>query len=107
MAKQRSRVAQEAREAQQRAADVQRKIKELNEQISNPQKHFIPKSDERTQSTVEKFRRYFTMDRATAIHRKPTRAEVRNHRNIAIFWAVLAFIVIIYVFMMLLKLLKS
>jgi hypothetical protein len=107
MGKQRSRVAQEAREAQQRAADVQRKIKELNEQISNPQKHFLPKADERTQSTVERFRRYFTVDRAAAIQRKPTRSEMRAQKNRAIFWAALAFIIIIYVSMKLLKLLKS
>ncbi len=94
MRKRDSRVAQEAREAQQRAQAVDRKIKELSTHIANPQKYFTPKLDERTQSTVERFRRYFFLDKVVSRveKRKPTRAEMRAHRSRAVTWAILAFI---------------
>lgn len=99
MASRDSRVAQEAREAQQRAQEVQRKIKDLSTQIANPQKYFTPKPDERSQSTVERFRRYFALIRpeSRAETRKPTRAEKRAQRNTTIVLAILAFILLIWV----------
>ncbi len=99
MRKRDSRVAQEAREAQQRAQEVQRKIKQLSTHIANPQKYFTPKPDERTRSTVERFRRYFALDRITPAveKRKPTRAEMRSHRSWAITYSIIAFIVLMYV----------
>jgi hypothetical protein len=96
MSKDRSRVAQEAREAQQRAAEVQKKIRDLSTQLSDPQKHFAPKPNEKTQSTVERFRRYFNLD-ATSDRiekRKATRAEMRAQRNQAIVWTLVALFVI-------------
>ena len=94
MGKRDSRVAQEAREAQQRAQEVQRRIKELSTHIANPQKYFTPKPDERTRSTVERFRRYFALDKLTSRveKRKPTRAEMRAMRGRAVTWAILAII---------------
>ncbi len=98
MAKNQSRVAQEAREAGQRAAQLQRQIKKLSSQINNPEKHFVPKSDEGARSAVEKFWRYFTANRGAVVgRRKATRGEMRAQRNRAIFWAVVAFIATVVV----------
>jgi len=93
MAKNQSRVAQEAMEAERQAAQLQRQINKLSSQINNPEKHFVSKSDERAQSAVEKFWRYFTTNRGAVVERrKATRREMRAQRNRAIFWAVVAFI---------------
>ena len=99
MRKHRSRVAEEAKEAQQKSAEVEQKIRELSDQISNPKKYFgEPKADDRTKSTVERFRRYFVVDEGTHIEkRKPTRAELRAERNRAIFWAVVAIFLLILI----------
>jgi hypothetical protein len=103
MDKNQSRVAQEAKEAERRSAEVQKKIHHLSEQIANPEKHFSRKND-RTQSAVERFRRYFTLDQATHIEkRKPTRAEMRVQRNRAIAWVMIAFILLFFVFLRICK----
>ena len=93
MGKPPSRVAQEAQEVGQRAAQVQKEIRELKTQLLNPQKHFGKRSDERTESAIQRFRRYFTVYRTSATERrKPTRAEARAQRARAIFWATVAFV---------------
>lgn len=99
MSKERSRVAQEAQEAQKRSDEVQKKIKELSTKISNPEKYFAPKPDERTQSTVERFRKYFALDKpVTHIEsRKATRSEMRTQRNRALAWCILAILCIIWI----------
>ncbi len=98
MGKPRSRVAEEALEAQQKAAELQKKIRHLSKQIAAPEKHFAPKPDERTQSNAERFRRYFSLDRVGVVEkRKPTRAEMRAQRNRAIVWIMLAFVALIWI----------
>jgi hypothetical protein len=91
-----SRVAQEAKEAQSRAAEVKKKINELTEQIENPEKHFS-KKHEQTQSSVERFRRYFSVDRGVLAKRKPTRGEMRAQRTRAIVWLCIAFFLLFVV----------
>src|SRR5688572_27820296 len=112
MAKPRSRVEEEALETERRAQDVQRQIRQLSDQIANPKKHLADKAaakkkDERTQSTIEQFRRFFSIDQATARggaeRRKATRMEMRVQRNRALFWAVVALIFLVWVFGNLLK----
>lgn len=91
MGKPRSRVEQEAREARQKAVEVERKIKELSSQILNPEKYFKPRADERTQTTVEKFRRYFVAVRGVSPKkRKATRVEMRAERTRAVVWMLIA-----------------
>ena len=99
MGKPSSRVAQEVREAEQRVKEVQRKIKQLSVQVENPQKYFMSKTDEKTQSAIVRFRRYFMLDRISSQNekRKPTRAEMRAQRHRAIFWSILAFIALVWV----------
>ena len=94
-----SRVAREAREVEKRAQELHRKIKQLSTQIASPQKYFGKKSDRLTQSTVERFYRYFAWNRASLKikKRKPTRAETRAQRNRAIIWSILASIFIFWV----------
>jgi hypothetical protein len=83
-----SRVAQEAKEAARRSAEVEKKIDKLSDQLANPDKHFS-RRDERTQSAVERFRRYFSVDH-TKERRKPTRSEMRAQRTRALVWACIA-----------------
>ncbi len=99
MAKPTSRVVRETRETEKRSQELRRKIKQLSTQISNPQKYFARKPDETNQSTVERFRRYFALDRAfpRIEKRKPTRAEIRVQRNRAIIWSIIAFIIAFWV----------
>ena len=94
-----SRLEQEAREARQRVAEIQKKSRGLAAQISNPLKHFGPPRDERTRSAMDRFSRYFSAGQETAAQkRKPTRAELRGERTRAILCAIAAFIVIIWAF---------
>ena len=97
MVKHRTRVAQQAQEARQRSAQVEQKIKELSTQISNPQKYFAPKSQERAPTAVDLFRRYFVAQRAVIQKRKPTRRELRVQRSWAIIWVMLAFVALMCV----------
>lgn len=98
MSRKPSRVAQQAREVKNQAAELEKKIRRLSTEISNPQKFLTPQTDERSQSAVDRFRRYFRLDQVGAVERrKPTRTEMRAYRNRAIFWTVLAFIVLIWI----------
>lgn len=98
----------EAQEVKQRSAEVEKKMRQLATQISNPEKYFKPK-DERSQSAVERFRRYFTFEHSKSIEkkRKPTRAEVRIQRNRTIAWMLLAFICLIWVVLKLSQILRD
>lgn len=99
MSKERSQVAKEAQEAQKRSEEVQKQIKELSTKIKNPEKYFTPKQNEPTQSTVERFRKYFALD-APVVHmesRKATRSEMRVQRNRALAWCILAILCIIWI----------
>lgn len=97
MRKPRSRLEKEAFETQKKAVEVDRKIKELSTQISNPDKYFRKKSDERTQSTVERFHKYFTQQSVTVVEkRKPTRKELRAERNRAVLWALIALLTLMW-----------
>jgi hypothetical protein len=93
-----SRVAQQAREAKQQAAALEKKIRQLSTEIANPQKYLNPPTDDRSQSAMDRFRRYFRLDQVSNVERrKPTRMELRAYRNRAIFWTVLAFILLIWI----------
>ncbi|MDD2710857.1 MAG: hypothetical protein PHV34_22995 [Verrucomicrobiae bacterium] len=93
-----SRLSLEAREAKSRAAELEKKIQRLSDEIVHPQKYMAARSDGRSQSAVDRFRRYFRLNEASAAElRKPTRAELRAHRNRAILLTVVAFIVLIWV----------
>jgi len=100
MGKPRSRVAEEARQAQQKSAELQRRIRNLSDKLSNPDKHFTPPpvADERSSSNVDRFRRYFSLDRvgAPVEKRKPTRSEMRAQRNRAIVWIMVAFVALMW-----------
>lgn len=91
-----SKVAQEARDTESRAAEVKKKISELSEQLSNPEKHFT-KKHEPSQSSVERFRRYFSVDRGVINKRKATRAEMRAQKTRAIVWLCIAFFLLFVV----------
>jgi hypothetical protein len=104
MDKNRSRVAQEAKDAERRADEVEKKIHKLSEQIADPERHFSRK-DDRTQSAVERFRRYFTVDRSIHLKRKPTRSEMRAQRTRAIVWVLIAGFLLIFVSGKLIKIL--
>ncbi len=94
-----SRIEEEAQEVKKKSAEIEQKIKQLSAQISNPKKYFgDSKDDKRAQSTVEHFRRYFMLDQSMPVEkRKPTRAELRAERIRAIFWAVVAFFLLILI----------
>jgi hypothetical protein len=99
MGRSRSRVSKEVRSVEKRTADIEKQIRALSDQISHPSKHFSPQPDPRSQSHVERFRRYFKLDTTgqPTVKRKPTRNEMRIQRNRAIFWAMLALIALIWV----------
>jgi len=95
MAKKPSRVAQQAREAKNQAAEVEKQIRRLSTQIAQPKKYLVSHPDIRTQSTLERFRRYFNLDAGVAVpKRKPTRVEMRAQRNRAIAWTMVALFVL-------------
>ena len=111
MGKPRTRVAEEAKEAQQKSAELQRRIRQLSDKLSDPDKHFAPAPPPAagpSQTNVDRFRRYFSLDRvgAPVEKRKPTRAEMRAQRNRTIVWIMVAFVALIWVFGKLAALLK-
>ncbi len=97
MGKPRSRVEQEALEAKKQAAEIQQKIDQLSAKLSNPEKHFAKKADPRTESTIDRFYRYFAAtSAATTEKRKPTRAEMRSTRNQTVLWWLIAIILLVW-----------
>lgn len=109
MGRSKSRVAEEARAARRREAELKRKIQRLSVQMSNPRKYFVEKSDETPLSATERFRRYFTFQtgQKTALRRKPTKAQMRTYRNGALFVSIVAFIMLLMVGGRVLKLLMQ
>lgn len=97
MAKQRTRVAQQAQEAREKSAEVQQKIKKLSVQLSDPDKYFTKKPDERSRSTLELLRRYLSANRSAPTEkRKPTRKELRIQRTRTITLIMLALFLLVW-----------
>lgn len=102
-------MAEEARTARKRGAELERKIRRLSVQMSNPKKYFAEKSDESSLSATERFQRYFAFQTGGrgALRRKPTKAQMRTYRNSAIFISIIAFVMLLMVGGRVLKLLMQ